>query len=81
MDFEEALMDVGDSYSDQVLQIEDPGHRDAECQFCEIIPDLFRVLTGLVRQLEVYIQPTKVNTMIYELQKAEHDIHAFKVRR
>ena len=77
----EALTDFGDSYSDQVKQIEDPGHTDAECQFCEIIPDLFRVLTGLVRQLEEQIQATTVNTMIYELQKAEHDIHAFKVRR
>jgi hypothetical protein len=75
----DVFMDVGDSYSDQVLQIEE-GHGDAECQFCEIIPDLFRVLTGLVRQLEEHIQPTKVNTMIYELQKAEHDMHAFKVR-
>ena len=51
---------------------------DGVCHHCEAVPQLFKILTGLLMQLRPHLRPTDFNTMLYHLQKAEFHIHAFK---
>ena len=53
-------------------------HDGDGCKFCEAIPTMFKVMTGIVRNMREHLLPTQLNQMIYNLQRSEFHIHAFK---
>ena len=57
---------------------DDEIHGGESCDFCNSIGITFQIVTGLVRQLQGVLPATKLNSKIYNLQRAEHNIHVFK---
>ena len=83
--FEDTMMQTDDSSSsDDSMFEEEPGdlgasvHDGDGCEFCEAIPTIFKIMTGIVAQMKDHLQPTKYNQIKYNLQQAEYHIHSFK---
>ena len=73
--YQEDMMDTDD------LDSENEGasaHKGDGCDYCEAVPTLFKVITGIVRKMEGHLSPTKLPQMIYNLQRSEFHINAFK---
>ena len=87
--FEESGMNV-DSSEENSMEVDGSGNGSGDgeedatshdgdgCVYCEAIPMMFKVMTGIVRSMNEHLSQVQMNQMIYNLQRSEFHIHVFK---
>ena len=48
------------------------------CEFCDAVVTLFKILNGLLDRMQPYIPPVTYNKALYKLRKSEYHVNTFK---
>ena len=48
------------------------------CDFCEAVVTLFKILTGLLERMKENVPVIKYNQLLYKLRKSEYHVNTFK---
>ena len=51
---------------------------DKNCDFCEAVVTLFKILTGLLERMQENMPATTYNQLLYKLRKSEFHVNTFK---
>ena len=52
-------------------------HKD-NCDFCDGVVTLFKILTGILERMEVYMPQAKYQQALYNLRRSENHVNVFK---